>query len=68
MTDPFKDPAFEKQVRAEFARIGIQGGVNIGGPFTPEQLLEGLRLIPDGGGGQALLAKIAEVVGRSSRQ
>lgn len=62
MTNPFHDPEFERKVHAELARIGFRGG-QIGGRFTPEQLLKALRLTPDGGGGQALLAKLAEVVG-----
>jgi hypothetical protein len=62
MSDPFHDPAFEKEVRDEFLRIGVQG-VNIGGPFTPEQLLEALRLTPDGAGGHVFFSKLRTLLG-----
>jgi hypothetical protein len=68
MTDPFSDPAFEIQVSDEFARIGIQGGVNLGprSAFTAEQMLEALRMTPDGAGVHAFFAKLTELLGGDS--
>lgn len=49
------------------ARIGLGGGLNVGG-VTHEQLLEALRMIPDGAGGKALMANLMTVVRRSSEE
>lgn len=67
MSDPSSGAPFEKQIRDELDRIGV-GGLNMGGAVTPQQLLEALRLTPDGAGGQALFANLTAVLHRSSGQ
>ena len=66
MSSPLGDGPLEKQVREELVRIGLGGGVNLGGSFTPHQLLEALRSTPDGAGAQAFLANLTAVVRRDS--
>ena len=68
MSDPFGGGPFEKQVREELVRIGLGGGLNLGGSFTPHQLLEALRSTPDGAGAQAFLANLTAVVRRGSAE
>jgi len=69
MSGSFGFGPFETEIREELIRVGLGvGGVNIGGPFTPAQLLEALRAIPDRAGAQALLTSLAAVVRRNSGQ
>ncbi|HEY4307650.1 MAG TPA: hypothetical protein VGM82_24460 [Gemmatimonadaceae bacterium] len=65
MSNPFENTPLGRQVDEELARVGIGGGVNVGG-VTAEQLLEALRAIPDGAGGQALFASLTKIVGGTS--
>ena len=67
MTDPLGDPAFEKQVRDEFSRIGIKG-FNLDNQFPREQLLKALRMTPDGVGPRAFVAILTELIGGGSAQ
>ena len=67
MSDPFGDSQFQKEVYAELFRIGAQGGLNVGG-VTEQQLLEALRMIPDGAGTRPLLANLEAIVRRDSGQ
>ena len=66
MPDLFDAAPFAKEIREELLRIGLGGGVDLGGAVTPEQLLEALRATPDGAGSQALLASLQEVLRRES--
>ncbi|HTE47482.1 MAG TPA: hypothetical protein VK636_19730 [Gemmatimonadaceae bacterium] len=66
MSDPFGDGPFEKQVREELVRIGLGGGLDLGGSFTPQQLLKALRSTPDGAGAQVFMANLTAVLRRGS--
>jgi hypothetical protein len=68
MSDPFSGAPFKKQVREELVRIGLGGGVDLGGSFTPQQLLEALRSTPDGAGAQAFSVNLTAVLRRGSGQ
>jgi hypothetical protein len=57
--------SFDKQIRDELVRVGING-LDVGGGFTPEQLLEALRSTPDGAGGRAFFEKLTTLRRRQS--
>lgn len=64
--NPPEDSPLGRQLRDEMARVGIAGGLNVGG-VTAEHLLAALRAMPDGAGGKGLFASLTKIVGDSSR-
>ena len=62
MTDVSNNPALRELVIKEFARVGIQG-FNLASEFPAEDLLQALRMTPDGAGPRAFVDVLTKILG-----